>query len=143
MKRSSNVILLMLGTGVGIAALSDEKSTAQLMQDSYASKEECVQDWGADQRCKDEQKNNGAHSSGGGGGGGGGRSTESNRYNGPRYYWDRNTGHPVVVSDSGAHEMVASAHPGGDPLSHSTASFHAGSVTRGGFGHFSGFGRGG
>jgi hypothetical protein len=47
------------------------------------------------------------------------------------------------VTDSGAHRAVASAHPNGDAFSHSLGVEHAGSVTRGGFGHFSSFGRGG
>lgn len=135
-KRSENVILLMLGTGLGIAALSDDKSVEQLRQDSYASRAECVQDWGTEQSCREEPSQGGSYS-------GSGSSRESGRYQGPRYYWDRASGHPVVVTDSGMHQAMNSAHAGGDPLSHSIGTAHAGTVTRGGFGHFSSLGRGG
>ena len=146
MKRSNNVILLMLGAGLGVAALSDEKYTEQLRQDNYASKAECVHDWGSEQNCnQDSSQSSSSHSGGGGsgGGGGGGGSDESKRYKGPRYYWDRTEGHPVAVNDSGTHQAMPSAHPGGDPMSHSIGTTHVGTVSRGGFGHFGSFGRGG
>lgn len=131
MKRSHRVALWMLGAGLGVAALSEEKTVEQLKQDSYASKEDCAKDWGSEQNCKEDPQST-SHFSGGGSGGGGG-----SRYQGPRYYWDRTTGRPVMVTDAGVHTPMPSAHPGGGPLSHSVASVNAGSVSRGGFGHFS------
>ncbi len=130
----------MLGAGLGVAILSEEKTIEQLKQDSYASKEDCVRDWGSQQNCK-EDTGSGAHSSGGGGSGGGGNSVEK-RYYGPRYYWDRSAGHPVVVTDTGQHVPMPAAHQGGRPGSHSIGTMHVGSVSRGGFGHF-GFRSGG
>jgi hypothetical protein len=126
MKRSHKVLLWMLGAGVGVAALSEDKTVEQLKQDSYASKADCMQDWGgSEENCK-EDSGASSHSSSSGGG-----------YHGPRYYWDRSAGHPVIVTDSGVHQPMPGAHYSGHPLSHSTGSNHAGSVTRGGFGHFS------
>ncbi len=135
MKRSHQVMLWMLGAGLGVAALSDEKTVEQLKQDSYASKEECMQDWGGSEaNCKEDTSSSSHVGSSGGGSGGSGGGT---RYNGPRYYWDRSTGRPVMITDAGVHQPMPSAHPNGSPLSHSTGSAHVGTVTRGGFGHFS------
>lgn len=129
MKRSHQVALWMLGTGLGIAMLSEEKSVEQLQQDIYASREDCMQDWGgSEENCKEDTASS-THISGGGGSGGGG-------YHGPRYYWDRSAGHPVIVTDSGRQVPMPSAHPSGNALSRSIGSTHAGTVTRGGFGHF-------
>lgn len=129
MKRSTEVVLWMLGAGLGAAVLSDDKSTEQLQQDQYASKEDCMKDWGgSEENCQVEPQQSGDNRVG---------------YHGPRYYWDRSAGHPVIVTNSGAHQAMPSAHPGGNPLSHSIGSTHSGFVTRGGFGHFSSFGRGG
>ncbi len=119
----------MLGFASVLVGCSEE---VDVHQDRYASLADCVQDWGSEANCT---QSGGSAGTGGGGGGGG--------YSGPRYYWDRSAGTPVVVRDSGVHERMPSAHPSGTPMSHSTGSAHVGSVTRGGFGH-SGFGsRGG
>lgn len=130
MKRSHQVTLWMLGVGLGVAVLSEEKTVEQLKQDSYASKEDCVKDWGSEQNCKAEPQST-SHS------GGSANYGNGDRYRGPRYYWDRAAGHPVMVTDAGVHTPMPSAHPGGGPLSHSVGSTNAGSVSRGGFGHFS------
>lgn len=138
MKRSHEVLLWMLGAGLGVAALSEEKTVEQLKQDHYASKADCMQDWGgSEENCKEESGSS-SHSSGSGGGG-----SSGGGYRGPRYYWDRSAGHPVIVTDSGAHKPMPSAHPSGNAFSHSIGSSNAGSVTRGGFGHFSGRSGGG
>lgn len=137
MKRSHQVALWVLGAGLGIAALSEEKTVEQLKQDHYASKEDCMQDWGgSEENCKEDSGSSSHSSSGGGGHGGGG-------YHGPRYYWDRSAGHPVIVTDTGVHQPMPSAHPSGNAFSHSLGSSNAGSVTRGGFGHFGGRSGGG
>ncbi|MDD4929151.1 MAG: hypothetical protein PHP85_07740 [Gallionella sp.] len=133
MKRSHEVVLWMLGAGLGISLLSETRTTEQLKQDKYASRTDCVKDWGAESQCEEDAPGSGGGSGGGGSGGGSGGG-----YHGPRYYWDRSAGQPVTVSDSGAHQLMPAAHPGG--LSH--ASVDAGTVSRGGFGHF-GFHSGG
>jgi len=130
MKRSHEVALWMLGVGLGVAILSEDKTVEQLKQDRYASKSDCVQDWGSEENCKEDSDSYSRVGSGGGGGGGG------SGYRGPRYYWDRSAGHPVIVTDSGQHRPMPSAHPSGNYLSHSVGSVDAGTVTRGGFGHF-------
>jgi hypothetical protein len=138
MKRSHEVLLWMLGAGIGVSALSEEKTVEQLQQDHYASKEDCMQDWGSsEENCKDDTSSTHYSSSGGGGG------SSSGGYRGPRYYWDRSAGHPVIVTDSGVHKPMPSAHPSGNAFSHSIGSSNAGSVTRGGFGHFGGRSGGG
>jgi len=134
MKRSHEVLLWMLGAGMGVSMLSEEKTVEQLKRDSYASKEECLRDWEySEENCKEDTSGSSHVSSSGGGGSSGG----GTRYNGPRYYWDRSTGRPVMVTDAGVHKPMPSAHPNGSALSHSTGSSPAGTVTRGGFGHFS------
>ena len=143
MKRSHQVALWMLGAGLGVAMLSEEKTIEPLKQDSYASKEDCVRDWGSEESCKEEPQGSGSHGgSGGGGGSGGAGNGDDRRYHGPRYYWDRSAGHPVVVTESGMHQAMPTAHAGGSPASHSIGTTHVGSVSRGGFGHF-GFHSGG
>lgn len=134
MKRSHEVLLWMLGAGLGVAALSEEKTIEQLKQDTYASKEDCMQDWGGSEENCREETSGGSHVSSGGGGGGG---SGGGRYSGPRYYWDRSAGHPVIVTESGVHKPMPSAHGANSPLSHSIGSTPVGTVTRGGFGHFS------
>ncbi len=127
MKRSEKVVLWMLGIGLGVAMLSEEKTVEQLKQDKYASKEDCMHDWGgSEQNCTADTSQ-----------------STSITYDGPRYYWDRSTGQPVVVTESGAHQPVPNAHPAGSPLSHSVGSVPAGTVTHGGFGHFGGRSGGG
>jgi hypothetical protein len=134
MKRSNKVVLWMLGVGLGVAILSEEKSTQQLSQDDYANKAECLNDWGTEENCKEARSQSNTHSSSVSSAG---SNTENKTYQGPRYYWDRSTGHPVVVTDSGVHQHMPSAHPSGSPLSHSISTAHAGNISRGGFGHFS------
>lgn len=136
MKRSHRVVLWMLGAGLGVAMLSEDKTTEKLKQDQYANREDCIKDWGAEENCKEDAPQNSAHTSFGSGGGGGGG------YHGPRYYWDRAAGHPVVVTDAGVHQPMPGAHANGSALSHSSFSVDAGHVSRGGFGHF-GFHSGG
>jgi len=139
-RRSEVICLLMIGVGIAGSKLSqrsDEKSTVNLKQDYYATKAACIQDWGTEESCT---KNNDGETSSGGNSG---DNNQSGRYNGPRYYWDREAGHPVIVADSGLHQAAPSARPNGAAFSHSLGVRDAGTVTRGGFGQFSSLGRGG
>lgn len=123
MKRSEQIVLWMLGIGLGVAALSEEKTVEQLKQDRYDSREDCLRDWnGDDNYCNPQTTSSGGYT--------------TTHYNGPRYYWDRSENKPVVVTDAGKHVPVDNAHPSGTPLSRSVGSSPAGTVTRGGFGHF-------
>lgn len=123
MKRSRCVPLVMLGLASALGGCSEDVAVSQ---DRYTTQADCAKDWGSEQNCRQQ---------GSGSGGGGGTSG----YNGPRYYWDRSKGQPVAVLDSGEHRPMPNAHPAGSPLSHSAGAVPAGTVSRGGFGHF-GFG---
>ena len=123
MKRSRCVPLVMLGLASMLSGCSDD---VEVSQDKYASQQDCVKDWGSEINCKPAIQY-------------GGGSAWNFGYNGPRYYWDRSTGNPVAVLDSGDHQQMPNAHPANSALSHSTGSFKAGTVSRGGFGHFGGF----
>lgn len=118
MKRSRRVPLVMLGLASALAGCSEEVAVSQ---DRYATQADCVKDWGTTDYCRQAPVQGGVWSSG---------------YNGPRYYWDRSTGQPVAVLDSGEHRPMPNAHPAGSLLSHSTGTAYAGTVSRGGFGHF-------
>jgi len=127
LKRSKCVPLVLLGTLAGIAGC-DGGGTQELRQESYASLEDCHKDWGNDPRdCTRAQ--NSSSSSGSSGGYHGG----SGGYFGPRYYWDRSSGHPVAVSSTGeTRALTNSFHSRGVPSS--ARSVSVSSVSRGGFG---------
>ncbi|HTY99202.1 MAG TPA: hypothetical protein VMB75_05175 [Rhodocyclaceae bacterium] len=124
MKRSSCVPLLVLGSMLPLGGC-DSGAAMPLTQQRYLARDDCVRDWGDDSLC---------NSNGAGGGSG---------YVGPRYYWDRDAGRPVVVSPDGK-ESVATRSRLGPSGSSIGESFHAGSISRGGFGSFArGFSLGG
>lgn len=126
LKKSGPIVLWMLGIGLGVSVLSEKKSVEPLKQDEYVTREDCMRDWGGEAgNCRKVSTRSGATG-----------------YKGPRYYWDRSSGHPVVVTENGAHIPMENAHPAGSPFSHSMESVKAGTITRGGFGHF-GFRSGG
>lgn len=126
MKRSKAIVLWMLGIGLGVSVLSERKSVEPLKQDEYVTREDCMRDWGGEAKnCRKVTTGSGEA-----------------RYQGPRYYWDRSRGQPVVVTENGAHMPMENVHPAGSPFSHSIESVKVGTITRGGFGHF-GFRSGG
>jgi len=125
MKHSKQVPLILLGavtalTGCGKA--NDLPATAR--QDTYANGDDCRKDWGNGNWC------NSAPSSHGG----------SAVYAGPRYYWDRDSGRPMVIENGEARPATnGEASRGGQ--SHATGSESV-AVTRGGFGGHGGGGGG-
>ncbi len=127
MRRSRCVPLVMLGLASALGGCSEE---VEVSQDQYASLTDCVKDWGSEQHCKPAPQQ----------GNSGGTFVS---YRGPRYYWDRTTGNPVAVLESGVHQQMPGAHPNGSAFSHSIGKLGAGTVSRGGFGHFGFSGRGG
>lgn len=137
MKRSSYVPLLVLGTAAGLAGCS---SSVDLKQQRYASREDCLRDWGDESSCPPEQRTYGSGS--GGSSGGGGNSGPREEYHGPRYYWDRDSGRPMVVSADGRVSPAPHARISADGSRYGQT-FHAGSISRGGFGSFRGFSMGG
>lgn len=100
MKRSLTVRLVMLGTvASAITACDREPEQVQLQQQTYASLTDCEDDWGRNNDiCQPENARGG---SGTGSSSGGSGSTTVTRYVGPRYYWDRSAGYPVVVDNAG------------------------------------------
>ncbi|HEX8988693.1 MAG TPA: hypothetical protein VF816_12105 [Rhodocyclaceae bacterium] len=133
MKRSTYVSLLVLGS---VAALAYKNDKVDLQQQEYASREDCVKDWGDESQCSPTASSYSSGSGGGGGGGGG-------SYRGPRYYWDHDSGRPMVVSSDGGVSPANHSHIGAGG-SHIGQSFHVGSISRGGFGgSFHGFSGGG
>lgn len=92
MKRSKSITLVLLGTATLLAGCDDGTEQVQVKQQQYASRADCLQDWGNDER-------NCTPAPAGGGG----------YYYGPRYYWDHSAGYPMVIDNSGAQRPVPTA----------------------------------
>jgi hypothetical protein len=105
---------------VGLVVLGNHGTQFDVQQTRYASREECMADWGTEGSC--------AQGTGSG---------QSSTYFGPRYYWDPDRGRPVVVNSDGSEHVATSTRvgPAGSPGRTSVV----GSFARGGFG---GIGRG-
>lgn len=122
MKRSRQICLLVLGTAALAAGCSDNR--ADLMQNRYASSQDCVQDWGDEQVCASASPSTG---SGGG-------------YVGPRYYWNHSGAVPIAVMPDGTERAMRNSFMarGVPSVAKSTATVAQGvrvaSVSRGGFG---------
>ena len=108
---------------VGLVVLGYQGREFDLQQTSYASREDCLEDWGSEESCKEA-----------GPSGNNGRPT----YLGPRYYWDPDRGRPVIIGADGSERVATNARIGASG-SHTGHSSFAGSFARGGFG---GHGRG-
>ena len=121
MKRSGYVSLAVLGSIVAGAGLLDRERT-DILQQSYASREDCLDDW------KDEAQCTAAHGTGSG--------AHAGRVFGPRYYWDSRLGRPVIVSADGATATVANRSRVNSAGSAFGETLHTGVITRGGFGRF-------
>jgi hypothetical protein len=106
---------------VGLVALGYHGPEYDLQQTTYASREDCLDDWGSEESCKQAQSPSG-----------------HTLYFGPRYYWDANRGRPVVVTPDGAEHVATDARVGASGSRVGSSSF-AGVFARGGFG---GIGRG-
>ena len=82
MKRSRAVPLILLGTLSLLTACGQGEKT-ELKQQNYASREDCLNDWGRDERdCRPARSGIG--------------------YVGPRYFWHHGGGHPVAVDADGS-----------------------------------------
>lgn len=83
MKRSRAVPLILLGTLTLLSACGRD-DPVQVKQHAYATREDCLSDWGRDEKdCRPAR-------SGGG------------YYMGPRYYWHHAGGHPVAINEDGS-----------------------------------------
>jgi hypothetical protein len=82
MKKSRAVPLILLGT-LSLLSACGRDETTEIKQHSYASREDCLKDWGRDERdCSPVRTGTG--------------------YMGPRYYWYHSGGYPVVVNNDGS-----------------------------------------
>lgn len=102
---------------VGLAILGNHGRQFDVQQTRYASREDCLEDWGTDASC--------AQSTGSG---------QSSTYFGPRYYWDPDRGRPVMVDADGSERVATTTRvgPSGSPRGRTSI---VGSFARGGFGH--------
>ena len=105
---------------VCLVVLGNHGRQYNVLQTSYASRRDCLEDWGDEDSCR-------AANPGG-----------SSTYYGPRYYWDPKRGRPVVIDRDGSERIATSARVGPVPSSRG-ATANVGSFARGGFG---GIGRG-
>ena len=115
--------LLSAAGVVGLVVLGNHGRAFDLQQTSYASREDCLSDWGSEENCREVA-----------GSGNNWRPT----YFGPRYYWDPERGRPVVIDPDGSERIVTNARIGSTGSRTGRSSF-AGVFARGGFG---GIGRG-
>jgi hypothetical protein len=106
---------------VGLVILGNHGSQFDVQQTRYASREDCLADWGTEGSC--------AQGAGPG---------QSAPYLGPRYYWDPDRGRPIVVNSDGSERVATSTRvsPSGSLTGRTSI---VGSFSRGGFG---GIGRG-
>ncbi|KQV46365.1 hypothetical protein [Massilia sp. Root335] len=126
MKHSKQVPLILLGAFTaltGCGKTDDLPTTAK--QDTYASVDDCRKDWGSGNWCN-------STSSGHGGGA---------VYAGPRYYWDRGLGQPMIIENGEARPATDGEASRGGPA-HATGSESV-AVVRGGFGATAHGGEGG
>lgn len=115
--------MLSLAGVVGLVLLGNHGREFDLQQTAYASREDCLNDWGSEESCSEVGPSNN-----------GGRVT----YIGPRYYWDPDRGRAVVIGADGSERVATNARIGSSG-SRTGASRFAGVFARGGFG---GIGRG-
>lgn len=152
MKRSSRVPLVLLGTFAAAGCSPTDTpppQTLDIRQGQYASRQDCEKDWGSDPRNCQPQTPGGTGGTGGvahvGAYGGAGGSADAGTYAGPRYYWDRDSGKPVVVEADGKTRAVpgdagmargapSSAHESSTGATGTAGHGGEAGVSRGGFG---------
>jgi hypothetical protein len=115
---NATVNVLCAAGVVGLVALGNHGREFDVRQTAYASREDCLSDWGTEDSCRS--------------------SGSSTYYFGPRYYWDPQRNGPVVIGGDGS-ERVATNTRIGPSGSSSGRTAVVGSFARGGFG---GIGRG-
>jgi hypothetical protein len=124
--RTKTIVLALLGTGL----VGCDPHTESLIQQTYRSLDDCRRDWGNDaDACRPQSHGAGA----GGTGGAGGRGPS---YVGPRFYYDRQAGYPIVINDDGStrpmpNSALRNTH-GVSSVAHSTVISET--TIRGGFG---------
>jgi hypothetical protein len=119
--------LLGLAGVVTLTVLGYHGAQFDVRQTAYASREDCLQDWGTEESCSRAPGNQGSV------------------YYGPRYYWDPDKGKPMVVNGDGSEHVATDARVGGYGSAYGRTAV-VGSFSRGGFGgigHGFSSGRGG
>lgn len=143
-KRSRAVPLIILGT-LSLFSGCDSSEPSEVKQYQYATREDCVADWGQDERdCQPVgSTGHGASPSGSGNG---------LHYMGPRYYWFHGGGYPMAIDPDGSKRPLTNSflnRPGVQTramgfTSHGHVNASGTRVSRGGFGGISrGFSIGG
>jgi hypothetical protein len=116
MKRSQHVPLILLGALASLAGCSRSSNIPDTaLQNSYANANDCRKDWGDGNWCN---------------------STSSGHagtvFVGPRYYWDRDAGRPMVIENGTARAVTTGDASRGAPSR--ATSVDSVPVARGGFG---------
>lgn len=121
MKRSRAVPLILLGTLSLLTACGQGEKT-EIKQHNYASREDCLSDWGRDERdCRPARSGTG--------------------YMGPRYFWHHGGGYPVAVDNDGSTRPLPNSYmsrPGttsrstGTTISHISGRYSGGGAQMGG-----------
>ena len=93
MKKSRQVPLILLGSlSLFVGCSQSEQATqTEIRQHTYASREDCLNDWGRDERdCQPEKSGRG--------------------YRGPRYYWHHTGGYPIALEPDGSSRPLPNSH---------------------------------
>ena len=131
--RTKTIVLALLGTGL----IGCDSQTKSVTQQTYRTLDDCRRDWGNDpDSCKSQAHGGGIVAGGGASGSRGGS------YVGPRFYYDRNAGYPIVINDDGSTRPMPNSAlrmtNGVSTVAHSTGISET--TIRGGFGGGEGHG---
>jgi hypothetical protein len=124
MKQSGVVQLVLLGSAFGLYAYSSHTAPHEVRQQRYASREDCIKDWGDPDDCPAQA--NGP--------------VGQTFFLGPRYYWNPQRNLPMVLNADGSEHVATAARvsPGSSAAGLGRV---VGNVSRSGFGSFGrGFG---
>jgi hypothetical protein len=105
---------------VSLVVLGYHGTQFDVLQTTYASRQDCLNDWGDEDSCRAADP------------------PHSSIYFGPRYYWDPARGQPVTITPDGSERLASTARVGPSPTSIGVTRI-VGNFARGGFG---GIGRG-
>jgi hypothetical protein len=121
-RESGNVTMaaVCVTGAVGLAVLGNHGPEYDVRETSYSSREDCLSDWGTEESCPPDTRPESAR--------------HDLTYHGPRYYWDPERGHAVILHGDGSEHVATSARIGPSGSASGRTSV-VGSFARGGFGH--------
>ena len=125
MKQSGVVQLVLLGSVFGLYAYHSRAARQEVRQQHYASREDCISDWGDPDDCPAQSQGTAGQP----------------YFLGPRYYWNAQRGSPMVLNTDGSEHVATAARISPGSSSAGLGKVVA-NVSRGGFGS-SGHGFGG